>query len=95
MADTAVTVERDGEVVGAAFPRYSIQIVRVPFFDPDRDGAMNGYTHELQLSVSGKPLSEIGRGTGGKWSGATGSIKYLGELLRRSVAEFNEANRGF
>jgi len=85
----AVLVERNGEPIGAAFPDYSLVIVRVPYHDPDRDGMTNGQTHEIQVDFTGKPIESVGRGSSGRFSGQQGSPVYLAQLLRRAVDGFN------
>jgi hypothetical protein len=88
-AGTAVTVERNGKVIGAAFPNFAIRIVRVPWFDPDRDGLVNGHTHELQVDASGVPIESIGKGQTGRFSGLQGSPAFLGHQLRCCVDDYN------
>ena len=88
----AYTVERGGKVIGAIFPdRFSLRIVRVPFHDPDRDGAVNGYTHEVQLDFTGREIASIARSITGSFSGMQGSPAFLGAQLAGAVFAWNEA----
>jgi hypothetical protein len=87
----AMTVERNGKIIGAAFPHFGFRIVQVPYHDPDRDGMVNGKTHAIKFEpspsgIAGPIRSELW----GLGIGATGSLIYLQTLLARAVKEYND-----